>query len=85
MIPRGYKGDYLIGRKCRPVRNIRNGGGCVVTPKTVCTIKEVVRGLGFTIETEVCPCCGQQAYIRGVSRCDLELIEEPETGGVADG
>lgn len=40
------------------------------------TIANVVRGKGLYIKTEKCPHCGQYAYIIGVSREDLELIEE---------
>lgn len=81
MIPLKYKGDELIGKKCRPVHNIRNGAGDGITPKTVCTIVDVVRGHGFTIQTEACPHCGQYAYIRKVKREELELVES----GVSDG
>lgn len=45
MIDKKYRGEDLIGRKCRPVRNIRNGAGQGITPNTVCTIVSVVRGL----------------------------------------
>lgn len=76
MIPTKYKGEDLIGRRCRPLRNIRNGGGDGITPNTVCIITNVVRGHGFTIETVPCPCCGQYAHISRVRRCDLELLQE---------
>lgn len=78
MIPTKYRKEDLIGKKCRPTRNIRNGGGDGISPSTVCTIKNVVRGSGITLETEKCPCCGQFAYITRVDRNDLELIEETE-------
>jgi hypothetical protein len=74
MIDPKIKGEQLIGRKCRTVRSIRNGGGDGVTPKTVCTIVAVVRGHGFTIKTDPCSCCGQYAWITRVPRADLELI-----------
>ena len=76
MIPMKYKGSDLIGKKCRPTRYIRNGAGDGITPKTVCTIVDVVRGHGFTIQTETCPHCGQYAYIRKVKREELELVDE---------
>lgn len=76
MIGKKYRREDLIGKKCRPVRDIQNGGGDGISPATICTIVNVVRGHGFKIKTEKCPCCGQYAYITGVSRDDLELIEE---------
>lgn len=75
MIDRKYRGDELIGKKCRPLRNIRNGGGDGVSSTTVCTIVNVVRGHGFTIQTDKCPHCGQYTHISRVNRQDLELIE----------
>ncbi len=75
-IPKSYKGADLIGRKVRPTHDIRNGGGCGISPDTVCTIVSVVRGHGFTIKSEKCPCCGQYAYIARVHREDLDLIPE---------
>lgn len=77
MIPKKYSGDELKNKFCRPVRKIRNGGGAAISPETICRIVSVVRGHGFTIETEKCPCCGQSAYISRVSRDDLELVENP--------
>lgn len=80
MIGQKYSGKDLIGRKCRPMRNIRNGGGQGITPETVCTIVSVARGHGFTIQTEKCPHCGQYAWITRVNRNDLELIAEGNDG-----
>lgn len=79
MIPMKYKGSDLIGKKCRPTHNIRNGAGDGITPKAVCTIVDVVRGHGFTIQTETCSRCGQYAYIRKVKREELELVEKTDT------
>lgn len=76
MINPKLKGADLIGRKCRPVRRIRNAGGEGITSATICTIKAVVRGHGITVETEPCPHCGQYARISRLARTDLELIEE---------
>lgn len=76
MIPIKYKGSDLIGRKCRPMYAFGNGAGNGITPNTVCTIVDVVRGKGFVIETEKCPHCGQYARISRIPRRDLELIEE---------
>lgn len=75
MITIKYKGSDLIGKKCRPTHNIRNGAGDGITSKTVCKIVDVVRGHGFTIQTETCPHCGQYAYIRKVKREELELVD----------
>ena len=75
MVDRKYRRDDLIGKKCRPVRPIHNGKGEGITTDTVCTIKDVVRGHGFTIQTDKCPHCGQFSYITRVKRQDLELVE----------
>lgn len=76
MINRRLTGAFLVGKKCRPVHTIRNGGGACVTPATLCTIVNVVPGHGFTIQTEKCPHCGQYAYIARVGRDELELEDE---------
>lgn len=78
MIDRKFSGKDLIGRKCRPVRPFHNGGGEGVSPDTICTVVNVIRGHGFTIKTEKCQHCGQYAYISRVSRNDLELVEAEE-------
>ena len=80
MIDRKYRGEDLIGKKCKPVRSIKNGGGDGITTDTICTIKDVVRGHGFTIQTDKCPHCGQYAYITRVNRQDLRLFEGNEYG-----
>lgn len=85
MIDPRLKGSDLIGRKCRPVHSIRNGGGQGITSDTICTIVAVTRGHGFTIQTEKCPHCGQYAYITRVARNDLELLEARTEGGASDG
>ena len=84
MIDPRLKGSDLIGRKCRPVRSIRNGSGQGITSDTICTIAAVVRGHGFTIQTEKCPHCGQYAYITRVARNDLELLVAETEGGAPD-
>lgn len=76
MIEKKYCGKDLVGKKCRPVRNICNGAGQGITAETICTIVSVVRGHGFIVQTEKCPCCGQYARISRVNRNDLELIEQ---------
>ena len=79
MIDKKYQSKDLIGRTCRPTVSFQNGGGHGVSRNTLCTIKDVVRGHGFTIETRKCPHCGQYARISKVSRCDLELANENVT------
>lgn len=74
MIPKKYKADDLIGKKCRPLRNIRNGGGDAVSPDSVCII--VAAHYGISIKTPRCPHCGQYCYITRIKREDLELVEE---------
>lgn len=75
MIPTKYKGTDLIGKKARAVCQIRNGAGDGLDIGAIVTIVEVVRGHGFNIQSETCPCCKQFCYIRHVSRADLELLE----------
>jgi len=85
MIDPKLKGSDLIGRKCHPVHSIRNGSGQGITSDTICTIVAVVRGHGFTIQTEKCTCCGQYAYITKVARNDIELLDAETEGGAPDG
>lgn len=75
MIDHRTKGEDLIGLKCRPCTPLRNGNGDGITPNTICTIVNVVRGHGITIETERCPHCGQYARIRRIHRNDLTLLD----------
>ena len=79
MIDKKLKGKDLIGQTCRPTISFHNGNGNGVSYNTLCTIKDVVRGHGFTIETQKCPHCGQYAHISRISRCDLELVNESVT------
>lgn len=79
MIDKKYRGQDLIGQTCRPTVSFHNGGGAGVSPKTLCTIEDVVPGHGFTIKTEKCPHCGQYAFVTKVSRRDLELAENCPT------
>ena len=58
------------------MRDLKNRGGRGLSRGTICTIKDVVRGNGFIIQTDRCPHCGQYAYVTHVSRNDLELIQE---------
>ena len=76
MIDRKMRSEALIGKKCRPVREIRNGAGETVSENTVCTIIRVGRGHGITIQTDRCPCCGQSCMIRGLGSDELTLISE---------
>ena len=78
MIDRKYRREDLIGKKCKPIRSIKNGGGDGITTDTICTIKDVVRGHGFTIQTDKCSHCGQYAYITRVNKQDLRLFEGNE-------
>lgn len=77
MIPTKYTRNDLVGREVRLTREIRTKGGTVVSPDTKLTIVDVVRGHGFIVQSAKCPCCGMAAYIRGVSRDSLELVDEP--------
>lgn len=73
MIPRRIKSDDLIGRKCKPVRDIQNGAGHGITPSTICTI--VAAHYGVEVKTDPCPCCGQYAVISRIDRKDLDLVD----------
>lgn len=75
MINKKYKGAELKGKKVKVDRDIRNGGGQGISVGSTVTIVNVVRGKGFTVKTEKCPHCGQYAYITGVSREILTLLE----------
>ena len=75
MIPLKLTRDELAGKYCRPLRRIRNHAGAVVDENTICTIIDVVRGHGFTIQTEECPCCHVAVRITGISRDSLELVD----------
>ena len=79
MIDKKLNRDALIGRRCQVMRDLKNRGGRGLSRGTICTIKDVVRGNGFIIQTDRCPHCGQYAYVTHVSRNDLELmIQEAE-------
>ena len=75
MISKKYKGTELKGKKAKVDCDIRNGGGQGISAGSIVTIVNVVRGKGLTIKTEKCPHCGQYAYITGVSREILTLLE----------
>ena len=64
MIPKKYTGEMLKGRKARCLCDISNKGGHGISAGSTVTIVNIVRGNG------------QYAYITGVSRNELELIEE---------
>lgn len=76
MIPKKYNRDYLIARKVRCDREIRNGAGQVIGAGAIAEIREVVRGKGISIKTERCQHCGQSSYIRGVDRSSITLITD---------
>lgn len=76
MIDRKLNRKDLIGKTCRPVHTIQNRSGCIISDDTDCVIKDVVRGHGFTIQTDKCPHCGQSAYITHVKREDIKLVEK---------
>lgn len=74
LIDRKLRRNDLIGKKCRALRDIRNVSGQGISAGSICTIKDVVRGHGFIIQTEKCPHCGQYAYVTHVARNDLDLL-----------
>lgn len=76
MIPRGVRSRDMVGMEVRTTREIRNGEGICVPRGAVVKIADF--GRCFSIRTEACPSCGLSAYIRGITRDDVELIEEKE-------
>lgn len=76
MIPKSFTGKMLEGKKVRIDREMQNRAGTGIAPGSTATIMRVVRGKGLAIKTEKCPHCGMFAYITGVSRNDVTLIEE---------
>ena len=76
MIPKHYPKEKLVGKTAILEENIRNHGGEGLTKGSLVTIKGVVRGRGLTIQAETCPVCGQYAYITGVDRSCLTLLDE---------
>lgn len=78
MIPKNMKSRDMVGMNVRTTRAIKNGAGIVVPKGKV--VKIVSFGRAFTIRTEECPHCGLSAYISGVTRDEVELVEEK--GGV---
>lgn len=79
MIDKKLRGKDLIGRKCRPTCQLRNGAGQGISPDSVCTIMNVIPGHGFTIRSDNCPNCGQFAWMTHVERKNLELVDEAPT------
>lgn len=75
MIPKRLTREMLIGKKCEVLKAVSNKAGSGLAPGAVCTIKDVVRGKGISIQTDACPCCGQYAYITRVSREDEERFD----------
>ena len=76
MIPKSFTGKMLEGRKVKINHEIQNRAGAGITPGSTATIMRVVRGKGLAIKTEKCPHCGMFAYITGVSRNAVTLIDE---------
>lgn len=75
MIPKKYTSEMLKERKARCLRDIGNRGGNFVSRGSEVIIIKAVRGQGLTIKTEKCPHCGQYAYIVGIQREELELVD----------
>ena len=76
MIPKHYPKEKLVGKTAILEENIRNRGGEGLTKGSLVIIKSVVRGRGLTIQAETCPVCGQYAYITGVDRGCLTLLDD---------
>lgn len=76
MIPRGVRSKDMIGMKVRTTREIRNKAGICIPKGTI--VKIVGFGRCFSIETKKCTKCGLSAYIRNITRNDVEFIEIDE-------
>lgn len=74
MIPNTLKSRDMVGMYVKTTRTLMNGAGIVIPKGTV--VKIVDFGRVFSIQTSKCPHCGLSAYIRGVTRSQVELIEE---------
>lgn len=77
MIPKKLKSRDMVGMKVKTTRTIRNRAGACVPVGTVVKIANF--GRCFDISTEKCPHCGLSAYIGGITREDVELIDDQET------
>lgn len=73
MLPTTIKSKDLIGKKVRTTTDIMNGAGILIPKGSTVNILRVSRG--FTIQTEPCICCGLSAIVRGVTREEVELLE----------
>ena len=71
MVPKSMKSKDMVGMEVKTTREIRNGAGICI-PKGA-AVKIVGFGRCFSIMTEKCPHCGLSAYVRGVTRDDVEL------------
>lgn len=76
MIPRGVRSRDMVGMEVRTTRAIKNGEGICVPKGAVVKIADF--GRCFSIRTEECSYCGLSAYIRGITRDDVELIDKTD-------
>ncbi len=73
MIPKNMRSKDMVGMNVRTTKTIRNGAGIVVPQGKI--VKICSFGRAFTIKTEECSHCGLSAYISGVKRDEVELLE----------
>lgn len=82
LIKHSLSRESLIGKKVVPVHSISNRNGNTVDKGTVCTIVDMVKGKGITIQTPKCSECGQSVLIKGIKREELELYDASKHGNI---
>ena len=73
MINKNIKMSECVGKYATLDHSIMNGAGQCIEKGS--RVKIVGYGRTLSIQTDICPCCGQYCYIRGVKKDELTLIE----------
>lgn len=76
MIPKKYPAAELLGQLVTADRDLKTRGGQSLAAGTQVEIIGCVGGIGgITVQTGVCPECGQSSIISHLKRDDLTLVE----------
>lgn len=80
MISKKYRASELLGKLATADRDLKTRGGQALAAGTQVEIIGCVGGIGgITVQTGVCPECGQSTIVSHLKRDDLSLVEtEPE-------
>lgn len=80
MISKKYRASELLGKLATADRDLKTRGGQALAAGTQVEIIGCVGGIGgITVQTGVCPECGQSTIVSHLKREDLSLVEtEPE-------